>query len=1175
MVERVASREPGAEKRRTSRLEQKVPLTVNGQDALGQPFTERTSTVAVNCHGCMFVSSHYLLKDARLTLNVVSAATGEHKVANAKVIRAQKPAQPGDVFRIAAALDEPGNIWGITFPPKDWSPYLGEKESAVEAPAAEAAPPPPAAPPAEKEEQAYELAEAEEPGAVKRRSTRIVQSVPLTVIGVNALGQGFKERTSTLIVNCHGCKYASKHYVLKNSWLTLEVPHPQPDQPPRRARGRVTYVQRPRTVRELFQIGVELEVPGNFWGIAFPPPDWFPWSEQGQVPEIPADAHAPAIEAPRPAAAPPPAESKVRAFPPPAAQEVARLASQQMGKLLAEARQQLQTAAREAASTAVAAETGQLLREVNRQLEIAAQQAVQNAAAAFTDELVRRTTAQLRDVRQNLSQEMREQLTRNFTGELESAREQLLQQLETAGETFRSKYTASLESELKAAGERARAIQEKIAARAKAASEQLEQQEAGQQGRIQALAASEQRVEELRASLASAANSAEERLREFANALESQSAQKRAEFQGASEQLSRESAERLEAARGQFAELAAKFQQTAEAMNQQLQGTLEQHTGESLDRLSGKLKEFEDVAQKLRENFVADSQQVHADLRERLGDDLTTAALQWNERVQDSVERAAERLTTRVRGISRGAADQAEKEFRARAEAVRQSIEGRLAETQRSLEELRVTMTADLERASATHAQVNQVKQEVDELTAHLDSLTRSTMATLEHRLEEAFAARAAGLDRRADEIISTLPERMQPVVEAAEQVATGRLIARIEGQLAVPLHRAEETIEKLAAGQAALSEAIRAQREQIRLAAEEAIREGSSLMQSTVEQLRQDFDRAARESQARWLEELDEKATEANHTTFEALYKAADWYQKKAQTSMQAALDKLLQQSGDQMRGKAGEISRLFAQELDHYSRSYVEHAQGLMEEASREVVGRGREQLTTAADATSAHFGDEVQRVATERLEAVAETARKTFEETSRQLDAHASAARSQLQHDAAVTRAQSEEQEAAGRARIRDAAKTAVEGMEARRGESFDAFAQQLAARIDAEIERAEHELATAMVPVFSSWREERETQQREWRENLARISSENIEQYKQRLEGASNSWMLTTAATLNQQAQGMVESAAQGAERRLRETSAGVLASLADTFRERLLKLSTEFGAGSKPQDQEKK
>src|SRR6202790_4629661 len=101
----------------------------------------------------------------------------------------------------------------------------------------------------------------------KRRSTRIVQAVPLEITGVDALGRPFVERTSSLILNCHGCRFQSKHYVLKNMWVRLEVPHPDADQEPRTVRGRVAWIQRPRTVRQLFQVALELEVPGNVGGI--------------------------------------------------------------------------------------------------------------------------------------------------------------------------------------------------------------------------------------------------------------------------------------------------------------------------------------------------------------------------------------------------------------------------------------------------------------------------------------------------------------------------------------------------------------------------------------------------------------------------------------------------------------------------------------------------------------------------------------------------------------------------------------------------------------------------------------------------------------------------------------------------------------------------------------------
>ena len=96
-----------------------------------------------------------------------------------------------------------------------------------------------------------------------------------------------KSEPRRVTVNCHGCKYQSKHYVPKNSVVTLEIPRMEPAFPPRVVQGHVVWVQRPRTVRELFQIGLELEITGNVWGIAFPPDDWFPYPDEAKA-ETPA-----------------------------------------------------------------------------------------------------------------------------------------------------------------------------------------------------------------------------------------------------------------------------------------------------------------------------------------------------------------------------------------------------------------------------------------------------------------------------------------------------------------------------------------------------------------------------------------------------------------------------------------------------------------------------------------------------------------------------------------------------------------------------------------------------------------------------------------------------------------------------------------------------------------------
>jgi hypothetical protein len=114
-------------------------------------------------------------------------------------------------------------------------------------------------------------ADSSHPSTQRRRSERVSKSLPLIVRGIDLLGQPFEERTSTLAVNLHGCRYSSKHHLPRNTWITLELP-----QGPQRhsVRARVAWIQRPHSVREFFQVAVELESPANVWHIDAPPPGW-------------------------------------------------------------------------------------------------------------------------------------------------------------------------------------------------------------------------------------------------------------------------------------------------------------------------------------------------------------------------------------------------------------------------------------------------------------------------------------------------------------------------------------------------------------------------------------------------------------------------------------------------------------------------------------------------------------------------------------------------------------------------------------------------------------------------------------------------------------------------------------------------------------------------------------
>ena len=163
-------------------------------------------------------------------------------------------------------------------------------------------------------------------------------------------------------------------------------------------------------MRELFQIGVELEVSGNVWGIAFPPSDWIPFPESGvaAVPQIPAPSEIPQpaqeeedwsteqVAGPQPVKsveqvlkpseqplkpAEHPIEDNVRVLPLPGTGDASLQLARQMARLVAEAKQQIQATARESATQAVATETRPLLSALQAQLGDAAEKSVAAALA--------------------------------------------------------------------------------------------------------------------------------------------------------------------------------------------------------------------------------------------------------------------------------------------------------------------------------------------------------------------------------------------------------------------------------------------------------------------------------------------------------------------------------------------------------------------------------------------------------------------------------------------------------------------------------------------------------------------------------------------------------------------------------------------------------------------------
>jgi PilZ domain len=102
----------------------------------------------------------------------------------------------------------------------------------------------------------------------RRRSMRVLLSVPISVSGQNALGQDFNEETRTLVVNAHGALISLAAPVTAGQQIRIsnKATHQS-------LVCRVVYVGAPQAGR--MQMGIEFERPSpSFWQIDFPPDDW-------------------------------------------------------------------------------------------------------------------------------------------------------------------------------------------------------------------------------------------------------------------------------------------------------------------------------------------------------------------------------------------------------------------------------------------------------------------------------------------------------------------------------------------------------------------------------------------------------------------------------------------------------------------------------------------------------------------------------------------------------------------------------------------------------------------------------------------------------------------------------------------------------------------------------------
>jgi hypothetical protein len=959
----------------------------------------------------------------------------------------------------------------------------------------------------------------------KRRSTRIMQAVPLAVSGVDALGRPFTERTSTLIINCHGCRFQSKHYVLKNMWVTLEVPHPEAGQAPRTVRGRVAWIQRPRTVRQLFQVALELETPGNTWGIAFPPPDWFSPSESVRIsgaypgsadvaPEASdtAEIHLPLTE-PEPAAMP--AQDNLRVFPAPASATDASLQlARHMARLMADAKQQIQTAAREVAAQAVAAERRVSMEEWEKKFSIAREQLAQQVSAAIA-RIQDESDTRSRVATAAAAEALQRELPQWITPQLEELTRKLTQQISDRGTAERTEQTQHLANAMELLRTLCQQTEES-AARLRAETQQAETQIANR--------ASEAigEVDDVARQREVAANAHREAMSAAADEIRQQAA---ASLSAAQSSWQTHLDNEVKAAHERWH---STLESTLVAAQEKAAAGLDEHTRSLVTQVQEETGRQIAAARESMSSGTAETEKRIAELRNSLEEE----AARNTSAVRDFMTGAAAAAEQRIAGLHNSFEEQAERQTAAVHESMRSAAaegEQRIAGLRSSLEGQAAWLEAALGRAAES-------SERLEHFSTRAETAQSQALLSFEAQIDDVRSLHRNELHRRSETLLEELNARIRTTFEETCQLAIARFDQQIDSMVQPHISRTEEAIHRLAGGRSLLDAALTLQQDRIRNSADEAFAESLARFRENLGGVDQILEDAAQAAAARNLAEIETRASDLKHQTVADLMKSAEWYEKKAQTQIQSLTEKTVEQAENQFREKAGEVSSVFASELDHSSRSFIGHTQTQMEEVVRDAFENARALFAEAAETTTAAFTDEIQRQARQELDGFGQETQRSLGETRTQLDA----ARAEL--SSKVTAEQ-------------------------------EAFLRQFQTSMGSAVERgvadANRRVQAGMSPLLESWQSTVEAHRTEMRTIYTQLSNQAAEVHRSRLENVSNQWMLATVASLDHRSREAVRGIATKAEETLRETCAQVFAGVGEALRDRLQQIAASLTIPERP------
>lgn len=1035
-----------------------------------------------------------------------------------------------------------------------------------------------------------------DPGTQKRRSTRIVQAVPITVTGTDALGQPFKERTTTVMVNCHGCKYQSKHYVPKNSMVTLDIPRPEGG--PFHTQGRVVWVQRPRTVRELFQIGLEFEVPGNFWGIAFPPEDWasgvdIPTGDLTGMLELATAAEPVAGISPQPLPpiGPPPMpipttpEKRIEAPPfqipvtPPSKPTPVNVPTAPPVTTAAPTVPAAQPPVAPSASVPAASPAAD-----NKIHVVPAPPAV--AVTADTQAALAKQMARMvADAKESLDKTLRRGAEEAITEEMTVVRQQLDAQLhDTVEKAIKVSMDRVSESAVKKVVQQAADRTKEIVDEARKASENSASQldEKVRNAVQQAVSHAAEQAAQQAAQQAAALT-----LKQSVEEVVERALRDRAASTPSLEILSSP-----EAAQNHLEQWRKNLEETAQTVRSK---SIEQTQADALIASQQWNAEFEaaltGASQKLGEKLTEVSREALTQAEQEAAaravalraslDEAARGVQAQTEQAEREAAARSEALRASLDEAARGMLTQAEQ----RAATVRASLDeaarGVLAETGREASAQAETLRSSLDEAINTAAStieslgagLQQERHRAEETRAQLQEAAQNALRQTRQQFDELLAAQQQEMSRKADHVIADRVQQIEPALQESAQRILDRAVSELDQQVTPRLDHAQRVAAELQLAEQQAAHTQSQFHEQARQASErvgelqhsvqaqvrEAAERVAQLQSSILEQVQQATDHADRlhdtvreqtihaselaiqESVARLRTEAEKVPAEIEKSVRESASKIEEEIQQRSTETQHATYEALLKAS-EWYQKKAHTTMQGSMEKM-------VEQSSTALRDRAAEVSSLLASELDhyrrTYVEHSAAQIDESAKEIVTRERDKMNETAQMATAGFTDQVHRVTSESLRRFEQVS------------------REALEKARADMEFGREGSLVEYQKTIDERMMLGVEQARVHLQSELGPVLEQWEVQRESEKKAWMEQLKKSNDDAIEVYKTRLENASNSWLLASATTLGQHSQTVLDTIAKAAEKRLRETCSEVLGSMGDTLKARLLGLSTDF------------